>query len=126
VEDGGQIIIYAPHITEISTTHGKYLEKCGYHVRDFFIPQMEEYKEFPLAILAHSTHVKGCGTYVNGVEKPRFNVVLATSIPKEICDKINLGYMDPKTINLQDYKNKEDEGILLIEEAGETLFHLKK
>ncbi|KPJ57916.1 MAG: hypothetical protein AMS15_09440, partial [Planctomycetes bacterium DG_23] len=35
VADGGELIIYAPHITEVSYTHGKYLDKIGYHTRDY-------------------------------------------------------------------------------------------
>ena len=95
VADGGKLIIYAPHITEVSYTHGKVLDRIGYHVRDYFLKQMDKFKDIPRASLAHSTHVRGIGTFENGVEKPRVNVILATGIPKERCDKINLGYMDP-------------------------------
>ena len=35
--EGGELIIYAPHITEVSVTHGKLLEEVGYHCRDFFL-----------------------------------------------------------------------------------------
>ena len=98
VEDGGTLIIYAPHIREISYTHGKYLKEIGYHTRDYFLKQWDKFKNYPGAILAHSTHVKGIGTYINGVEKPRINVILATGIPENICKKINLGYMDWKKI----------------------------
>lgn len=76
--------------------------------------------------MAHSTHVKGIGTYENGVEKPRVNVILATGIPEETCKRINLGYCDPATINIEDYKNREAEGILFVPKAGEMLYRLKK
>ena len=52
------------------------------------------------------------------------NVVLATGISRERCERINLGYMDPATINPQDFANREDEGILLVPKAGETLYRL--
>jgi len=122
--DGGTLIIYAPHITEISYTHGKYLEQIGYHTRDYFLKQMDKFKHIPRGILAHSTHLKGIGTYVDGVEKPRANVILATGISKERCQKINLGYMDPATIDPADYENREDEGILVVHHAGEILHRL--
>jgi len=125
VEDGGEIIIYAPHITEVSYTHGEMLDKVGYHVRDYFLAQEEKFSWVPGGIKAHSTHVKGIGTYENGIEKPRINVFLATGIPEERCKKINLGYKDPKSINLSDWENKEDERILLVHNAGETLYRLK-
>ena len=125
VEDGGELIIYAPHITEVSYTHGKLLDKIGYHVRDYFLEQPDKFPRIPGGIKAHSTHVKGIGTYKDGIEKPRINVTLATGIPKERCEKINLGYKNYKSIDLSDWKNKEHEGILLVPNAGETLYRLK-
>ena len=122
--DGGTLIIYAPHITEISYTHGKILDKIGYHTRDYFLKRMDKFNGIPRAAMAHSTHVKGIGTYTDGIEKPRINVVLATGISKERCEKVNLGYMNPDDINIADYENKEDEGILVVHHAGETLYRL--
>ena len=76
-------------------------------------------------MIAHSTHVRGLGTFENGVEKCRVQVTLATQIPESICQKINLGYRDPKSIRKEDFANREDEGVLLVPKAGEMLFHLK-
>lgn len=125
VEDGGELIIYAPHIDEVSYTHGRILDKIGYHVRDYFIKQEENFSWVPGGIKAHSTHVKGIGTYENGVEKPRINVILATEIPEERCKRINLGYKDYKSIDISSWEDKEDEGTLLVRDAGETLYRLK-
>ena len=124
VADGGTLIIYAPHITEVSYTHGKILDQVGYHVRDYFLKQMDKFKEFPRGVLAHSTHVKGIGTYLDGIENPRINVILATGISQERCERINLGYRDYQEINISDYEDKEDEGILLVRHAGEMLYRL--
>jgi nickel-dependent lactate racemase len=126
VADGGTLIIYAPHIDELSYTHGKYLDHVGFHPRDYFLKQMDNFKNIPRAVLAHSTHLKGIGTYDNGIEGPRINVVLATKIPKQRCEKVNLGYMDPERINLSDYENKEQDSVLLVPDAGEILHRLKK
>lgn len=125
VADGGTLIIYAPHISEVSYTHGKVLDRIGYHTRDYFLKQMDKFQDIPRSSLAHSTHVRGCGTFENGVEKPRVNVVLATSIPKERCDKINLGYMNPAQIKVAEYENREAEGILVVPHAGEILHRLR-
>lgn len=125
VADGGELIIYAPHITEVSYTHGEIIDKIGYHVRDYFLAQPNKFSWVPGGIKAHSTHVKGIGAYKDGIEKPRVNVFLATEISEERCKLINLGYKDHKTINLSDWQNKEDEGILLVHNAGETLYRLK-
>jgi nickel-dependent lactate racemase len=124
VADGGVLIIYAPHITEVSYTHGKVIEQLGYHTRDYFLKQWDKFKNFPGGAMAHCTHVKGIGTFVNGVEKPRISVVLATGISRETCKKINLGYMDPEQIDVANYEGKEDKGILVVHHAGETLYRL--
>ncbi len=126
VTDGGELIIYAPHITELSVTHGDILEKIGYHVRDYYVKQMNKFRDIPGGIMAHSTYVKGIGSYENGFEQPRITVTLATQISKETCNKINLGYRDPHTIDIDEWKNREDERILLVEKAGEILYRLKK
>jgi len=125
VADGGTLIIYAPHLKEISCTHGKVIEGVGYHTRDYFLKQWERFKHHPWGVLAHSTHVKGIGAFEDGVEHPRVNVVLATQIPEKVCDRINLGYEDPATINPEDYANREEEGVLYVPKAGETLYRLK-
>ncbi len=125
VADGGELIIYAPHIREISVTHGKLIERIGYHTRDYFLGQWDRFKDEPWGILAHSTHVRGGGTYENGVEKPRIQVTLATQIPESVCRSINLGYRDPAAINIDEYKDREDEGILYVPKAGEMLYRLK-
>lgn len=122
--DDGTLIIYAPHITEISYTHGKFLDQIGYHTRDYFLKRMDKFAGIPRAVIAHSTHVKGIGTFIDGIEKPRINVVLATGISRERCRKVNLGYMDPEQIDIANYENKEDKGILLVHHAGEVLHRL--
>ncbi len=122
IADGGEVIIYAPHITEISYTHGKLIDRVGYHVRDYFTKQWEHFKDVPGSILAHSTHVKGTGTFENGIETPRISVTLATSIPEERCKRVNLGYLDHKKVNIEEWKDREQEGILLVPHAGEMLY----
>jgi nickel-dependent lactate racemase len=124
--DGGELIIYAPHLTEVSITHGKLIRRIGYHCRDYFLKQWDKFKDESWGVLAHSTHVHGGGTYENGVEKPRARVVLATGIPESVCREINLGYRDPKTIRKEDFANREEEGVLLVPKAGEMLYRLEE
>src|SRR5256885_4120098 len=112
--DGGELLIYPPHISQVCVAHAKVIEEVGYHCRDYFLKQWDPFKNYPWGVLAHSTHVYGIGTYENGVETPRARVILATGIPESVCRKINLGYRDPKTINIENYANREDEGILLV------------
>ena len=125
VEDGGDLIIYAPHITEISFTHGKYIEKVGYHVRDYFATRMDMFKDVSDSVLSHAITVKGTSSFENNEEKPRINVVLATGISEEKCEKINLGYLDPSEIKVEEWENREEDGILVIHDAGEVLYKVK-
>ena len=124
VADEGKLIIYTPNLREISVTHGTLIRQIGYHTRDYFLGQWERFKDVPRAILAHSTHVRGIGTYRNGIEHDRIEVILATGIPEEICREINLGYIDPAAIDPDEYVGREDEGILVVPNAGEMLYRL--
>lgn len=126
VADGGELIIYAPHMKEISVTHGEAIEAVGYHVRDYFTKQWEKFRHYPWGALAHSTHVRGSGEYVDGVEKPRVTVTVASQIPREVCERINLAYRDPDSIDVESFANREDEGILLVRKAGELLHRLEE
>jgi nickel-dependent lactate racemase len=123
--DGGELIIYAPHISELCVTHGRTILEVGYHCRDYFVKQWDRFKNKPWGVLAHSTHVHGLGTYENGVETPRARVTLATAIPESVCRQVNLGYRDPATLRPEDYAHREAEGILLVPKAGEILYRLK-
>lgn len=124
VADGGELIIYAPHVKEISLTHGDLIRRVGYHCRDYFLGQWDKFKDVPWGTLAHSTHVRGGGSYIDGVETCRVQVTLATGIPPEVCEQINLGYRDPATIDVESYADREDEGVLLVRRAGEILHRL--
>ena len=126
VEDGGEIIIYAPHLDKVSEVHGKYIYEIGYHPLEYFLKQWDKFKTIPLGVLAHSTHVRGGGTFENGVEKARIKVTLASKISEEDCKKLSLGYLDPKSIKLEDYQGKEAEGTLYVAKAGEMLYRVKE
>jgi nickel-dependent lactate racemase len=126
VAAGGSLTIYAPHVREISRTWGRDIERIGYHVRDWFLGRMEQFRDIPRGGLAHSTHVRGIGTFADGVERPRIDVVLATGIAEDVCRRINLGYRDPSTIRVDDYRGREDEGVLFVDHAGEILHRLAR
>jgi nickel-dependent lactate racemase len=127
VADGGEVIIYAPHISEVSYTHGADIDKIGYHCRDYFVKQWEKFKNAPRSVLAHSTHLRGKGTYdaESGRETPRITVALATGIPEERCTQINVNYCNPGSVNVDDWRDREREGVKLISRAGEILYRLR-
>ena len=125
VADGGEVIIYAPHLKEISYTHGKYIYEVGYHVLDYFLKQWEKYKHIPLGVLAHSTHVRGDGRYEKGQEHARVKVTLSSQISEEDCAHLSLGYLDPADIRIHEWENREREGVLYVPQAGEMLYRVR-
>jgi nickel-dependent lactate racemase len=127
VADGGEVVIYAPHLTEVSFTHGPAIEAIGYHCRDYFLAQWERFKDVPGGVLAHSTHLKGLGGYdaSTGVETPRVRVTLATGMSEERCHHLNLGYLDPAQVNVKAWMGREDEGVLVVPRAGELLYRVR-
>jgi nickel-dependent lactate racemase len=121
VADGGEVIIFAPHVGEVSYTHGRMLDEIGYHCRDYFVAQWEQFRKYPGGILAHSTHVKGLGTFdgASRVETPRIKVTLATGISRERCERVNLDYLDPAAVDMSG-----TEDTLVVPRAGEMLYRI--
>lgn len=124
--DGGEVVIFAPHVTEVSYMHGALLDEIGYHSKAYFTAQWERFKHYPGGILAHSTHVKGLGTYdpATGIEQPRVRVTLATGIPESRCRTINLGYRDPATIDPDRWLGEHPGRSLVVPRAGEMLYRV--
>jgi len=124
VADGGEVILYAPHVTQLAAMHPEIVE-IGYHCRDYFLADWDRFKHLHWGVLAHSTHLRGAGAYdpVQG-ERCRVEVTLATGIPEPVVRKANLGYLDPATIDLAGYENDPDT--LVVPNAGETLFRLRQ
>ena len=124
VADGGEVILYAPHITTISAMHPE-IADIGYHCRDYFVKQWDRFKDVHWGVLAHSTHLRGAGTYdaETGEERLRVRVTLATGIPQDVCLAANLGYLDPATVDVRRYAS--DGETLVVPRAGEVLFRLR-
>ncbi|HZJ08713.1 MAG TPA: lactate racemase domain-containing protein [Trueperaceae bacterium] len=126
--EGGELIIYAPHLREVSLVHGEHIAEVGYHVLPYILGQWERFAHLPLGVLAHSTHVRGDGAYdaASGTELPRAQVTLATQIPPEECAALGLGYLDPASIDIAEWRDREDEGVLYVPKAGETLYRVRE
>jgi nickel-dependent lactate racemase len=124
VADGGQVVLYAPHVEEISATHPE-VEQVGYHCRDYFVKQWDRFKVVPWGVLAHSTHLRGAGTYDErtGTEHGRVTVTLATGISSERVRAVNLDYLDPVEVDPEAWA--EDPDTLVVPRAGEDLFRLR-
>jgi nickel-dependent lactate racemase len=122
---GGEVVIYAPHLDVVSHVHGRYIYEVGYHILPYFLQDWDRYKHIPLGVLAHSTHVRGSGHMEGRQEKPNVRVTLASKISPEDCARLNLGYLDPGSVNLEEWCDREDEGILYVPRAGEILYRSK-
>jgi hypothetical protein len=88
--------------------------------------QWDKFRHHPATVLAHSTHLKGAGSYDlrTGEEGPRVTVTLATGIPEEKCRAHNVGYLDPNEVRPEDWTDHEDEGIAVVPNAGEVLYRI--
>jgi nickel-dependent lactate racemase len=122
VADGGELVVHGPHVKAVSFMHGEAIARIGYHVRDYFTQQWDRFAREPKLILAHSTNVRGIGSFEGGVERPRITVTLATSINRATCEAINLGYRDPASIDVEAWR--ADPDTLVVEEAGQVLYRL--
>jgi len=125
VAEGGELIIYGPQIKNISFMHEKEIRRIGYHVIEYFTKQWERFSREPKLIMAHSTNVRGVGTFSNGIEYPRIQVTLATSIPEDLCKAVNLGFRDYRSIDLNEWRSKQSDDLLIVENAGQNLYRLK-
>lgn len=123
VAEGGEVILYAPHVTEISFVHQEIYE-IGYHCRDYFVKQWDRFRDVHWGVLAHSTHLRGAGTYdeVEG-ERCRVDVTLCTGIPEAKVRQANLGYLAVEDFDLAAYE--ADPETMVVPNAGETLFRLR-
>jgi nickel-dependent lactate racemase len=123
VADGGKVVLYAPHVKTISAMHPE-IEQIGYHCRDYFTGQWDRFKDLHWGVLAHSTHLRGAGTYdEEHGERCRVTVTLATGIPREVVERANLGYLDPGDVDIAAFE--ADPGALVVPQAGEVLYRLR-
>jgi nickel-dependent lactate racemase len=123
IQDGGEVILFAPHINEFSISH-KELENIGYHCREYFSSQMEKFEGVSKTLMAHSSHLRGAGSFSKDKgEQCRITVTLSTGISKERTEAMNLKYLDPLEFKVSDYENNPE--VLINQNAGEMLYRLK-
>src|ERR1044071_5758473 len=125
IEEGGELIIYAPHLTKLSETHGALIEKYGYapleSVRDM-LGVSQELRE-NLCIAAHLAHVAYAGRLdERGRVVPRYRITMATGLDEATCRRVNLGYQDYRTL---DYEAMSlDADTLVVKDAGRDLYQV--
>ena len=123
IEEGGELIIYAPHLTKLSETHGELIEKYGYapleSVRDMLgvSPELRE----NLCIAAHLAHVAYAGRLDQyGKVVPRYQITMATGLDEATCRRVNLGYLDYRTLDYETMRSDPDT--LVVADAGRDLY----
>jgi nickel-dependent lactate racemase len=123
---GGEVILHAPHLQEVSRVHGKHIREIGYHILPYFLANWERFKHIPRGVLAHSTHLRGGGVMETGLELPNVRLTLASRITAVECEHLGLGYQDPASIKVEEWMGREAEGILCVPDAGEKLHLLRE
>ncbi|HWW77866.1 MAG TPA: lactate racemase domain-containing protein [Pyrinomonadaceae bacterium] len=123
IEEGGELVIYAPHLRAISETHGLLIEKYGYapidRVREMVALSTELRSN--LAVAAHLAHVSYAGTRdETGKVIPRYKITMASALDEATCRRVNLGFMDHREFRREDYD--DDPDTLVVERAGRDLY----
>jgi hypothetical protein len=123
VADGGELIIYAPHLRSISETSGKLIEKYGYapldRVREMVALSTELQNN--LAVAAHLAHVSYAGKRdADGHVVPRYRITMASALDEDTCRRVHLGFMDHRQFRREDYEN--DDNTLVVDGAGRDLY----
>ena len=123
IEEGGELIIYAPHLRAISETHGLLIEKYGYapidRVREMVALSTELRSN--LAVAAHLAHVSYAGSRdAAGSVVPRYRITMASALDEATCRRVNLGFLDHRDFRREDYD--DDPDTLVVERAGRDLY----
>jgi nickel-dependent lactate racemase len=123
IEEGGELIIYAPQLTQLSATHGHLIEKYGYapleQVREM-VAGSDELRA-NLCVAAHLAHVSyGSARNAAGNLTPRYRITLASAVPEAACLRVNLGFLDHRHFKLADYRAGAET--LVVEDAGRDLY----
>jgi nickel-dependent lactate racemase len=127
IEEGGELIIYAPHLSRLSETHGALIEKYGYapleSVRDM-LGVSRELRE-NLCIAAHLAHVAYAGRLDDeGRVVPRYKITMASGLDEETCRRVNLGYLDHRTFDAETLRSDPDT--LIVKDAGRDLYQVSR
>ena len=123
IKAGGELIIFAPHLTQLSATHGRLIEKYGYAPLEQVREMVEGSDELRanLCVAAHLAHVSyGSARNAAGQLTPRYRITLASAVTEADCRRVNLGYLDHRSFRLEDYQ--ADPDTLVVEDAGRDLY----
>jgi hypothetical protein len=122
IEPGGELVIYAPQLKAISTTHGRLIEKYGYAPLEQVREMVDGSDELSanLCVAAHLAHVSYGSRLADGRIAPRYRITLASAIAEEICGRVKLGYAPLASIDVD--AARRDPDTLVVENAGRDLY----
>jgi len=126
IEDGGELVIYAPHLKGISTTHGRLIEKYGYAPLEQVREMVDGSDELSanLCVAAHLAHVSYGSRLADGKIAPRYAITLASAIPADVCARVKLGYAPLASIDIDAARREPDT--LVVENAGRDLYLVER
>ena len=123
IEDGGELVIYAPHLTGISTTHGRLIEKYGYAPLEQVREMVEESDELRanLCVAAHLAHVSYAGRLSEeGRIEPRYRITLASAVSEDVCRRVRLAFQRCESVDIE--AARKDPDTLVVDHAGRDLY----
>jgi nickel-dependent lactate racemase len=126
IEHGGELVIYAPHLKSISTTHGRLIEKYGYAPLEEVREMVDGSDELSanLCVAAHLAHVSYGSRLADGRIAPRYAITLASAIPADVCHRVRLGYAPLASIDVE--AARRDPDTLVVENAGRDLYLVER
>jgi nickel-dependent lactate racemase len=126
IEEGGELVIYAPHLKGISTTHGRLIEKYGYAPLEQVREMVDGSDELSanLCVAAHLAHVSYGSRLADGKIAPRYAITLASAIPADVCARVKLGYAPLASIDVD--AARRDPDTLVVENAGRDLYLVER
>jgi nickel-dependent lactate racemase len=125
IEDGGELVIYAPHLNEISKTHGSTIQRYGYAPIERIkkiVAGSDELRS-NLCVAAHLAHVSYSGSEDDPL-RSKYKITMASALGPAICEKVGLGFADHNDIDLAAMSN--DAETLVVEYAGRDLYLLDR
>jgi nickel-dependent lactate racemase len=126
IEEGGELIIFAPHLKAISQTHGRLIEKYGYAPLECVREMLQHSQELGdnLCVAAHLAHVTYAGRLdEHGRVVPRYRITMATGVDEAVCERVKLGFMDYRSFDLNSFES--DPETLIVRDAGRDLYKYK-
>lgn len=124
IEEGGELIIYAPRLRCISETHERDIERFGGYAPIEVVKELVAQSgelQANLCVAAHLAHVSYAGRDGgDGSVGTRYRITLASQVDRDMCERVNLNFMDLTTFNPTDYEGDPDT--LIVERAGRDLY----